>query len=880
MSFGIILIVIVLLIQLGRILSSVAEKRQAQQFVTAQTGVGKMSRQWQSKGLPPLQKFHRLIKLTFESRKLDSEEFTHKYLSETSEIEVEFFCKRKPLKIRVIFFEGMTPVVTGYRLLPDKDWLEDKFGIRYRDQRAGLLADIFPLKVESVGSCRIKIGEFKGEGQYKLEVIAKADLHEDRMILTDLKRHLEQGDLAAAVRACKEYCKLSDRNPGLTYEMARFQAQLGDTSGAERSAAMVMSIGHFETAWKLYVGISQDNVFLPDDRIAELKQSASSWLLPGHHGAIELYRERTYRLGIGGAFLIKTRSLVQIQRQAAARMMAQFTFALPERSALLLTCLRIIRAKGGVEKLNEERFHLGEHGETDSFTGLERDRAGFWHLPDLETGDIVECVYDSICREKPPINGAPHFFILNQFCWAFPVYRAVLTFESPKKWSLKYASLNGAPQVEYVETGGNEYQIQRVILDCYEAIQPPQMSYQMNLTEPAVACCPAGYSWNHVVQECLSRNVGDNAADDTLPEILSTVVTSETDPETALEKCFYLVRDKLRYGSFASISQHIGDKDRASKIIHSGIGNCNDKTYLLMLVCKALGLSAELILVATESGLVVEELPADQFNHIFLRAKLPDRWMYLDAAGSFNVYGSPPANLQGFKGLVLNERCEIITLPEDDPSLNKVLISEVFSTMSDEKLVGEFSLVLTGTLARWADEQWKSVSLRETDQLIGAQTILTRFLPNQSLGQYDKITDTSRNNRLEVKGIQERCRLSRLGTRLIGTLRWEDPMLPFDFWRISQRSKVFEFAVPMTIQIEVAFEGDVYARLDDISGIECFTNDICHIDEEVTHNVGRRVVRRKVVIKHKRLINEETAVIPGTLDALERALQVAICLRP
>jgi len=330
-----------------------------------------------------------------------------------------------------------------------------------------------------------------------------------------------------------------------------------------------------------------------------------------------------------------------------------------------------------------------------------------------------------------------------------------------------------------------------------------------------------------------------------LPPVLAEIIEKSGTPRRALRKAFYWVRDKLKYASIGSALGYIGKPGRAGAIVESGVGDCKDKSYLLFLVSKKLGLEAEFVTISTENGIIVENLPADQFDHILLRVNLDGHWHYLDAASAYAVFDSNPGYLQGLKILALNDEGTIETID----------------------------------IARLLDENWKWQSLQARDHLQSAQLVLRSFLPNILLKSYDRLSQTTNSDTFEVLGVHNRCQFSPLGERNIGIIEWNDPNLPLDYWQTLQLDRLFLFHQTTHININLIFSQELKNRMLDYSVPVSMGNDICDITCKTNISNDSLTVSRNIVIKKKFVGQDEIHLIPEIMTGMDKALQMALSFR-
>jgi hypothetical protein len=402
--------------------------------------------------------------------------------------------------------------------------------------------------------------------------------------------------------------------------------------------------------------------------------------------------------------------------------------------------------------------------------------------------------------------------------------------------------------------------------------------YENNYLNPLVVCSGDGPNWADIAQDALERNFGDNDFDDEIPTALSIVMNEGDGPDESLEKAFYWIRDKLKYAALSSAHRHIGREARAVEIVKAGTGDCKDKTYLLSLVCRKLDIPNDIVAVSTSQGYLVEEHPADQFDHVFLRAKLESGWVYLDAASALSTFGNAPAWCQGMKVLVLDEGGSVIRIPVDDPSANHLRITETFHAREGTWLEGAFEMRATGHLGRLMDDRWKSYSLAMSDPIQAAQEALRLYFPFVLVTEAAKLSDTSSSGEFRVSGKHRRGPLVSLGKKHmdIGRLSWELPSLPISYWRGLQIDKLFVVDFPMQADLDVRILGELRRSVNDISHVEPLANDIADVTQRMTEESDSIGFQRTIIFKKKYIQDELLVESTPTLERIEQALQSVI----
>jgi hypothetical protein len=493
---------------------------------------------------------------------------------------------------------------------------------------------------------------------------------------------------------------------------------------------------------------------------------------------------------------------------------------------------------------------------------------------------VIEWTYHLLCRETQ-VEEEPQCFILaSMFDEHMPTFRATNEFIARKDWAGSFTCLYMDAEPSEKQEVRGDARIFTYSGGPYIPAKYTGFPYENNYLNPQVVCSGDGPGWPEVARDSMKRNFGDGGVEEELPTPLAVILGQTDSKAESLERAFYWVRDKIKYASLKSGHKHIGRSARAQEIVKVGTGDCKDKTYLLGLVCDKLEIPYDIVAISTSQGVLIENHPADQFDHVFLRAKLDSGWVYLDAASVISPFGNVPAWCQGMKALLLDDAGTIIEIPADRPSDNLLQITETFRVRSGTWLEGEFEFWANGHLGRVMDDRWKSYSMAMDDPVQAAQEALRLYLPSALVLESTKLSDASTSRDFKVTGKHRRCPLVALekNTTNIGRLTWELPSLPISYWRGLQIDRLFAVDFPMEANLQVNLGGEIRRSVRDLSRLDRLTNDISRIEETVTEGNDAIEIRRSVTFEKKIIEGELVREVPATLEHIEQALQFVISL--
>ncbi|NIO29574.1 MAG: DUF3857 domain-containing protein [Candidatus Latescibacteria bacterium] len=833
--------------------------------------------EYQQANLPFLSRLGRKLANRWRTRDGYEFEWECRYAAETQEIVLTFFVERSPALFELAFLT--TELIHIDRLAYGRGDKLEFMQFEIQRQREGDILRVLVTPASRIPTTRVllRLKNPPPDFDYRVNVKVVGSNQEDLRIVLAAHNWASVGEVDMAIEQLHRYEEYNTENPTISYWFSEWYRQRGEIDKAERYALEAVSRGNIELCSEKYRSVQRVRKPHSIEEIRALQEQARQWPLGGHHGLLVIERRQQFVLGLDNCHLRKCHHLIEIRRPAAARMLRHLAFAFSTATEFILfTGMRIIHADGEAEEVPRDHFTISDHESKNILITVEDEKAGHWILPDLAPGDVIDWTYHLLCKDRQ-IDGAPNVFILTSlFDSFFPTFRAQAEFVAPAGQRIRFSVRNSDIAENRTVVDGKD-----VVVFQSERFVPARRTgflFENNYLNPVVICASDGIGWQDVAREALKSNFGTLPAQDELPEPLGPLIEGTDEQLSALESAFYWIRDKLKYASIRSGLGLIGQTDRARRIIEAGVGNCNDKSYLLALACRRLNLPHEFVAISTKNGVLVDNAPADQFDHVFLRVKVDERWIYLDAANPLSTFGSAPAWCQGMQALVLDNEGTIITIPVDSPEINALEISEVFDVCRDGCLCGRFRFRARGQSARLADERWKMMSLSLDDQQQAGQEALREFLPSSNVLGYSREMDTSISSEFHVSGQHSRGPLVPLGKNrnVIGTLSWEVPFLPVRYWRTLQIGRLFVVDFPMKVQIEVRLKGDPLRLVDDASSIQALDNPVCSIHEDVIQDASAMSVRRTIIFKKKFMHDDTVSLVPRCLEQIEEALQLVV----
>lgn len=831
--------------------------------------------------LPFAQRVYVDLLSRFSSRNLEPQEMTIRFLEESSEIQVSFYAARKPIRVEVFAPSSSKLQVASLAVSAEEKPQSIRYGIDYAYLGNRLRIRISLSPIVLIDKMQISVDNHEDSFPYEVHVHVDSCQYYDQVIFKEACRSFKIERWEDTLSHCQDYLTDWPRNPFVHYLMAQAYQNIGNLEKAGEHALKSAVHGAGDKGCELYRQTVEPHSFVDLSHIKNLQREYQGWNLETQHGVVTLEKDQKYVLGIDGWYLKRCREILVIRRPVAARMLTRVGFQFSSNDQVLFSSLRIIGKDDHSEELPVEQFTFVDSDEKNPFITTIDERIGCWILPDLSTGDVIEWSYHLLCAERFPADGKkPHLFIRAYLHHAFhPTLLGKATFVSPTDMELSFSYLNDYRGLLEFGSEEDSDRTRSLTLRKYVPATNPDFPYANSFLNPVVGCAVAGHTWESVKQLIIKSNMGSLEPELELPSPLNEILEGRRDPKVAMEYAFYWVRDKLKYAAVGRALKNIGKEGRAKTIIEAGVGDCKDKSYLIYQCCKKLGLAAQYVAISSDTGVIFEDLPADQFNHVFVKVIIDDKTYYLDASSSTAIFSSALPEYQDLKVLLLGDERLVEKIPLDDPYDNLLEITEMFDREEASWLCGSFSLRAQGCLARLVDERWKAMSLQITDQGQSAQSILQMFMPSIVVETHSRTSQTSHSEVFQVSGTHRRCYLSQLGDRRIGTLHWKEPAFPAGMYRFRHPENVFAFYVPEAIRIETVIMNPLLSRFESFSEPVQLSNDVCDIRTESISKNNALTLSREIIIKKKIIGEELIHLMPAVLENLERAMRVALSLR-
>lgn len=302
---------------------------------------------------------------------------------------------------------------------------------------------------------------------------------------------------------------------------------------------------------------------------------------------------------------------------------------------------------------------------------------------------------------------------------------------------------------------------------------------------------------------------------------------------TLLEKISALSGYAQRDIRYVSIQIGIGgfQPHPAGDIFSNRYGDCKDKVTLLSAMLKEIGINSYYVLIHTDRGMVQQDFPTPlTFNHAILALAVPQgtplerlhavmdhprlgKLLFFDPTDDITPLGHLPATLQSNYGLLVSEEGgELLRLPLQPPSTNRLLRTGKLQLTSTGMLSGEVQEIRWGSLATSRRSSFLSSEKMDRKRVI--EDFLSSFLTGFTLtgAEVENLEKYDENLILRYRFVADRyaktagnmllLRPRVLGQKSSSLLEGKERKYPVEFSNASTETDHFEIALPAGFKVE------------------------------------------------------------------------------
>ena len=329
-----------------------------------------------------------------------------------------------------------------------------------------------------------------------------------------------------------------------------------------------------------------------------------------------------------GAKVLFARTVSQVTDRAGLERAATISFDYnPEFDRIILTRLMIIRDGQEIDLRDVVREEVLRREQRLEQGIIDGTLTAWMQIPDLRVGDIIDSASIRIIK---PLAPAGDNAVVSFLDWSVPVQLTRLVVLWPQDWAL-----NVGPLPEGISHVATALRDQGVV----------RLEWQRLNKLPArwEAGTPAGQSPDALVQLSADADFGAlsgaltpyYAADYPLtPEWdarVAAIAAASDDPEIRAIAALRLVQDELRYVSLSVGAGGIYAR-LPQEVLTSGFGDCKDKSLLLVVILRRLGVDAVVALTDIDAGqgLRSEVQRLSIFDHMIVRIMVDGRAHWAD----------------------------------------------------------------------------------------------------------------------------------------------------------------------------------------------------------------------------------------------------------
>jgi hypothetical protein len=446
--------------------------------------------------------------------------------------------------------------------------------------------------------------------------------------------------------------------------------------------------------------------------------------------AVILLEQRDYTVLGSGDFIEHSRSVWKILRPEGRKDAEELEVYLRNKDKLQSVHAWTIDKARETYEVKDKEF-IEESGYPDWVLYAD-DRSFTAKAPAALPGSVIAFEYTAVRHNW-----------INELGWRFqgrnPIVEAVITLQLPANWEYR-ASWAHVGGVDPAPLQGNRWQW--TLRDVPGIAEEPErmMPALSGLAgRVSISYFGPGESAAHSASwEQVGRWYGDltDGRYKPTPDIAAEVqklIADKPDFPSRLQALAFFVQSQIRY---VAVEIGVGGEQPhfASDVFRYRYGDCKDKATLLKAMLQEAGIPSHYVLIHTDRGFIVPDVPSSWANHAIIAIELPEgekheyastvrsktgrQLLIFDPTDEYTPVGLLRAELQNsFALLVTDTGGELIRTPLLPPKWNQVTRTGKFVLSKDGDLVGEVSELRNGDLASYerAKLHYKDQRVRTVD---------------------------------------------------------------------------------------------------------------------------------------------------------------------
>jgi transglutaminase-like putative cysteine protease/tetratricopeptide (TPR) repeat protein len=374
------------------------------------------------------------------------------------------------------------------------------------------------------------------------------------------------------------------------------------------------------------LGVEATPAWVRDRAIPEATKAR---LDPAQSGIAYLLSDSQYRARADGHdswFRIATKVTNRSGLESAGQISAEYD---PSFESLGVNFIHLIRDGKVIDLTHETQFRVVEHeGELDDgiVSGTLKAIA---NLRDVRVGDIID--YATTTHTRTSLWPGHAFYHLSQR-YSDPLAMRALRFVWPAGIVPRSKAINSdIAFATHATADGVEWE--------WTTEDPPAMREENDVPYTAFEWGRIDIStmkdWAELARWATALYQGDDSLPDDFSARLDAIAKTFPAPGDRLTEATRYVQDNIRY-----VGEELGEGSyvprRPRTVLAHGYGDCKDKSLLLAVALRRLGIDAVPALVSTRAGeRLPDRLPSPlDFDHVIVRAVIDGKVMWIDATGA------------------------------------------------------------------------------------------------------------------------------------------------------------------------------------------------------------------------------------------------------
>lgn len=287
--------------------------------------------------------------------------------------------------------------------------------------------------------------------------------------------------------------------------------------------------------------------------------------------------------------------------------------------------IHVIRDGKVMDRLTSANIQFARR-ETDAERGIFDGRlTGYINLEDVRVGDVID--WAKTVRRRPAI-GRSIFYQAFSFKWTVPVLKFRIKAVS-RPGELLYHATRGGTFTPRIDQHGGATTYLWEFADA-EPVRP-QPNAPSDYPVFGLIEISSSDGWEDIVAVVRPHYGLDRDLPAAFERRVEQIAEGFARPQDRMVEAMRLIQDEIRYVSLAMGTGTVVPRSPVD-VISSGFGDCKDKSLLLAVALRRLGIEADVALTHTSEGYgLTSRLPAIfVFNHVIVRATIDGTTFWLD----------------------------------------------------------------------------------------------------------------------------------------------------------------------------------------------------------------------------------------------------------